>query len=248
MAKLHRLSTDELPAVLVLLAAAGGTARTEESWEQDRMTALVLGRNGSPEAVMPLSCRSIHAARGRELSAGWLSSNQFASKMGLRRQTRDTSPEWPDLLPELDALLVMRRDESSLAGRWYAQTGFEDVLSIRCLYLDMQSPPAGRAASAGGGGAAGGSARYQVQVATPGDTAAWTQESARWQPEMLAVYQDVYGSYGGPRLRTANFWSRALAQHYYREHYQFQIIGLWNSPGGADGGSGRQGWGRQARC
>jgi len=34
-----------------------------------------------------------------------------------RRQTRDTAPEWPALLPELDALLAMRRDEPSLAAR-----------------------------------------------------------------------------------------------------------------------------------
>src|SRR5262249_47731420 len=26
---------------------------------------------------------------------------------------------------------------------------------------------------------------------------------------------------------SANFWSQALAHHYYREHYQFEIIGLW---------------------
>ncbi len=199
------------------------------------MTALVLGEKGSPEAVMPMSIRTIAATRGRELAVGWLSSNQFASRMGLRRQTRETAPEWPGLLPELDALLVMRRDESSLsggAGRWYGQTGFEDVLSIRCLYLDMKSPPMARSASAGG---AGGGARYQVQVATPSDAAAWNAEATHWQSEMLAVYRDVYGAYGGPRTRGANFWSPALAHHYYREHYQFQIIGLWSAP--ANGGA-----------
>ena len=116
MTKLHRTSDEELPGVLALLASAGGTARSQETWRQDQMTGLVLGEKGSPEAVMPMSVRPIAATRGRELAVGWLSSNQFASRMGLRRQTRETAPEWPGLLPELDALLVMRRDESSLAG------------------------------------------------------------------------------------------------------------------------------------
>ena len=37
---------------------------------------------------------------------------------------------------------------------------------------------------------------------------------------------------GAPRFRTHTFWADALAHHFYREHYQFQVIGLWNAGGG----------------
>jgi hypothetical protein len=223
MSTLHRIADGDLPAVLALLAQGGGTARTLDTWTADRMTALALGEPGVPVAAMPLARRRVRAMPGRELEAGWISSNGLASRMGLRRQTRGTAPEWPGLLPEVDVLLVMRRDESSLAARWYAQTGFHDVLSIRCLYLDMDTPPAARA---------GGNARFHVQVITPGaGQTDWAREGERWESQMLGVYGDVYGSYGGPRLRTAHFWSEALAYHYYREHYQFQVLGLWDAPG-----------------
>jgi hypothetical protein len=217
---LHRMTDDELPRVLTALTASGGTSRSEESWQQDRMTALVLGEKGSPPvAVMPMSRRTITVSPGRSLNAGWLSSNQFASRMGLRRQTRETFRAWPQLLPDLDALLVIRRDEGSLAARWYAHTGFHDVLSIRCLYLDMESAPDSGGAQSG---------RYQVQVVnagqSPGD---WNP--AEWQPQMLAVYRDIYAACGGTPVRTENFWAPTLAYHYYRQHYQFQIVGLWGA-------------------
>jgi hypothetical protein len=225
MSTLHRLADADLPAILALLAGSGGTARTAETWAADRMTALALGEPGSPAAVMPVARRRIRAMPGRELDAGWISSNTFASRMGLRRQTRGTAPGWPALLPELDVLLVTRRDESSLGARWYAQTGFHDVLSIRCLYLDMDAPPTARTTA---------NARFHVQVITPGQPE-WSGDGDRWQAQMASVYNDVYGGYGGPRLRTASsppFWSHALAYHYYREHYQFQVLGLWETPGG----------------
>ena len=220
------MTEDELPGVLSALAASGGTARTAETWRQDQMTALLLGEQGrEPVAVMPMSRRRIAVSPDRAINVGWLSSNQFASRMGLRRQTRETFRDWPELLPELDALMVIRRDEGSLAGRWYSQTGFHDVLSIRCLYLDMESPPA-----------AGGppETKYQVQVANPTDGPdGWN--APHWQREMLSVYRDVYASCGGAPMRTENFWGPALAHHYYGEHYQFQIVGLWSGGGGTDG-------------
>jgi hypothetical protein len=209
----------ELPEVLSLLAASGATPRTAETWAHDRMTAVVLGEPAI--AAMPMAVRTIASAPGRPLTVGWLSSNQFASRMSLRGRTRQTARDWPALLPELDALLVLRREETSLAARWYAQTGYHDILSVRCLYLDMESPPHTPGMRAGG-------TRYAVQVATPSDPA-WKSEQDRWQAEMAAVYHEVYSAYGGPPARSVDFWTPALAYHYYREHYQFQILGLWSS-------------------
>jgi hypothetical protein len=222
MGVLHRMSDDQLVDVLAMLAQSGSTARSVDSWESDRMTALLLGERGNVSAAMPIAQRTIEVSPGRRVKVGWLSSNQFATRMGLRRQTRGSYPEWPSLLPELDALVVVRRDEASLSARWYAQTGFHDVLSVRCLYLDMTAAPSG-----GGGGNVG---RYHPEVVSvggkPGD---W--DAGRWQPEMLAVYRDVFGATGGAPLRDADFWARTLAHHYYREHYQFQVIGLWGNAG-----------------
>jgi hypothetical protein len=203
--------------LLPLLAQSGGTARREDSWAYDRMTSLLLGPAEAPQAVMPIARRQIRLSPNRTLAAGWLSSNQFASRMSWRRQTRDSASQWPELLPELDALLVMRRDESSSAARWYAQTGFADILSIRCLYLDMDAPPAA---------GQGNSPRYHVKVVTPSD---W--DADLWQGQMAAVYNDVYATSAGPLPRQDGFWQAALDHHYYRDHYQFQIIGLWTAPG-----------------
>jgi hypothetical protein len=193
------------------------------------MTALALGEAGAPIAVMPMGCRDSQAAPGRPLKVGWVSSNQFASRMGLRRQTRDSAPEWPQLLPELDLLLVVRREETSLAGRWYQQTGFEEVLAIRCLYLDMEAPPLPASRPASSASASAGQGRYLVQVATPVGDPAWLPQAAHWQTQMLSVYQEVYSAFGGARRRSADFWSPALKNHFYRDHYQFQILGLWSS-------------------
>ncbi len=173
------------------------------------MAALLLGPADSPVAAMPLARRSIKVSPGRTMNAGWLSSNMFPTRMGFRRQSRPTVNQWPQLLPEIDALLVVRRDQPSLTARWYSQVGFHQVLAIRCLYLEMESPPA---APAG---------RYRMAVVGP-------EQVAPWQDEMLAVHQDVFGNYGGPVVRHADFWRGTLAQHCYKEHYQFQIIGLWS--------------------
>ena len=205
---IHRMDQADLPRVLSVVAAAGGTRRTEASWQQDAMTALVLGPREAPGALMPISRRLVQVAPGRVLQAGWVSSNQFASRMGLRRQSRGTEAHWAELLPEIDALLVVRRDEPSLAGRWYSQVGFHEVLAIRCLYLEMDAPPA---AAAG---------RYHVQVVGP-------EQISTWSNQMAQVYREVFGNYGGAVMRSAPFWGPALADHFYKEHYQFQVIGLW---------------------
>ncbi len=223
MSTLRRIADSEIPAVLALLAQSGGTARSTDSWHHDQMTALVLGPPGDAQAAMPLAHRQIKLGPARTLAAGWLSSNQFASRMSWRRQTRDTASQWPQLLPELDALLVMRRDESSSAARWYAQTGFADILSIRCLYLDMDAPPAA---------AQGNAPRFHVQVVSPAE---W--DASLWQNQMHAVYHDVYATSAGPLPRTPGFWQAAMEHHYYRDHYQFQVIGLWTAPGSAAGAS-----------
>src|SRR5438876_1201688 len=92
----------------------------------------------------------------------------------------------------------------------------------------MEAPaPAPMSTAQGGGGG-----RYQVRVVTP-EPGQW--EPALWQSQMHAVYRDVYGASGGAQARGPNFWEPALAHHFYREHYQFQIIGLWGAPG--DGGT-----------
>ncbi len=203
--------TGQTDAVLQLLQTAGATPRTAETWRQDAMTALVLGSANAPIAAMPISRRDIVVAPGdRHLRAGWISSNMFASRMTWRRTSRQTEERWPELLPEIDALLVVRRDAVSTAGRWYAACGFHPVLAIRCLYLELDRPPAAR------------ESRYKVQVVQPAGAAAW-------QEEMLAVYHDVYGQYGGARYRGPGFHLPALQQHYYGRHYEFQTIGLWDN-------------------
>jgi hypothetical protein len=141
------------------------------------------------------------------------------------------------MLPEVDALLVMRREEGSLlggsgAGRWYGQTGFSDVLSVRCLYLEMDTPPTVQQPAMSGVGDGGPemSGRYHVQVVTPSANGDGYWDAGLWQREMWAVYQDVYQGCGGAPLRGPEFWAGAIGNHFYGRHYQFQIIGLWTPP------------------
>src|SRR5579862_5723599 len=73
---LHRMTEAQLSRILSLLAAAGGTPRTPATWQQDNMTALLLGENESP--IMPLSRRTLRiapdASAPRTLLAGWITS------------------------------------------------------------------------------------------------------------------------------------------------------------------------------
>src|SRR5205814_9876784 len=110
-----------------------------------------------------------------------------------RRQTRSTAHRWAELLPDVDALLVMRRDEPGSAAAWYAQTGFADVLAVRCLYLDMDAAPEPAPAT----GAAGGG-RYQVKVVTPADEQ-W--QTSPWQGQMAGGCEEVYGATWGALRR-----------------------------------------------
>ncbi|MEI8195752.1 MAG: hypothetical protein WCI73_07585, partial [Phycisphaerae bacterium] len=240
MAGIYRLPDDQVPWALRALADAGGTARTPETWQQDRMTALVLGSapsgaGGGGGALLPLSRRtlSLGAAASKRgggfaggIDAGWISSNQFSARMSTRRQSRATVGAWADLLPELDLLVAVHREDSGLIGRWYARTGFHPILAMRCLYLEMDAPPA----SVPG--------RLLMRLIGP-------EQVDAWAPQMAAVHHEVFGHYGGTVRRFAspdvsrgggsggggagnNFWGPALTAHFYKEHYQFQIIGLWS--------------------
>ncbi len=223
MMTVRRMREGEGGSVLRALETAGSTARTEDSWAHDRMTALVVAEGDTLSGVMPLARRELRAAPGDPfLSAGWLSSNQFAARMGLRRATRATFGAWAELLPEVDVLLAVVRDERSSAARWYEQTGFHPVLSIRCLYLDMHE-------GLGSMAEAGGAARYHVQTITPSDTG--FTGTGRWQGQMWSVYQEVYRETGGAVARGPAFWHGALTHHFYQRHYQFQILGLWTGAG-----------------
>lgn len=237
MAGIYRIAEDQVAGALRALAESGGTVRTEESWRQDRMTALVLGTappggGGGGGALLPISQRTLSlgaAARnvagglGGGLAAGWISSNQFSARMGTRRQSRATVGAWAELLPELDLLVAVHREDTSLVGRWYAQTGFHGVMAMRCLYLEMDAPPA----SVPG--------RLLMRLIGP-------EQVAAWAPQMAAVHHDVFGNYGGTVRRFAapdtpsggergsNYWGPALTAHFYKDHYQFQILGLWSGP------------------
>lgn len=212
--RVYRMADSQLPAVLATLAASGSTARTPQTWAQDAMTALVLGDDHAIDALMPLARRDLRVGAGptadrpRVLKAGWLSANQFASRMGLRRQTRSSAGQWAEMLPDVEALLAMLRDTGApLVQRWYQHVGFHPVLSVRCLYLDMlEAPPT--AAS-----------RYHVQVLS-------IAEAEALQPQMLEVHRDVFANAGGMVLRHPTFWHNALTHHFYGEHYQFQIVAL----------------------
>jgi hypothetical protein len=201
---LRRMTDADVPLVLDLLGQTRGTKRTPATWRGDAMTALLL----KSDAALPMSVRQFVVAPGRALNVGWISNNMFASRMGWRRQTRGTHPEWATLLPELDCLIAVKRDEPTLASRWYAQTGFHAVNALRCLYLDMPEPPATRPT------------RHAIAVL---DAA----QIGEWQGAMAAVHREAFAQFGGYRLRDENFYGNALATHYYGSHYQFQIIGLW---------------------
>ncbi len=214
------MADDQREAVLGLLAAGGSTPRTLESWQQDRMTALLLAEGPAQTpaiaAIMPIARRTLHASpTGPALAAGWLSANQFATRMSLRRATRDSAGSWAELLSDIDALFVVRRDERSLAARWYAYTGFHDVLSIRCLYLDMAAQGLDVAPDVG---------RYHVHTVSPAEL------SGRWTGQMLAVHQETFRATGGSLTRSEAFWRPALEHHFYGDHYQFQVLGLWTGP------------------
>ncbi len=206
----YRMRDDQVEQVLELLASTGSTRRTAETWAADHMTALLLGDAQSPVAAMPMAIRNIRVAGNRTMNVGWLSSNQFASRMSWRGQSRNSEPTWAGQLPDLDALLVVQRDEFSLAARWYDRVGFNPVLAIRCLYLEMEESPVAP------------SGRYHTQVAG-------VAEIAAWESQMREVYHDAFAHFGGPMRRdTDGFWQKSLTHHYYRDHYQFQVLGLWN--------------------
>ena len=211
---IHRMAEEELPRVLEMLAATGATARTDTTWRQDAMTALLLGDTAAPAAAMPISRRSLRIgpgpAGGRTLPAGWITSNMFPQKMGWRRHSRATAGRWAELLPDCDILTVVRRDQPNAAARWYAQTGFHTVMSIRCLYLAMEQPPGGQAG------------RYLMKVIGPA-------EVDQWSGQMLEVHNAVFANTGGTVARHARYWGPALEHHFYGQHYQFQVIGLWSA-------------------
>jgi hypothetical protein len=97
----------------------------------------------------------------------------------------------------VDALMVIRGGERSDGYRFYRKTGHGDLMYARRYNLPAEAvwPQAD-------------------------DTGIGTVDREGWvalEPDLLALYDRVYGRFGGGRERNPGYWDLSLSAHVYRE-------------------------------
>ena len=147
MAPLHRMTDGELPAVLSParpIRLHRRRPRFLEPRPHDGPAAATARprRHLRRHAHRP---RTLHISPNRPLNVGWLSSNQFATRMSLRRQTGITVPQLaassaPNSTPCSSAAATKPRCRPAGTPRPASTMSCRSAV----LYLEMASPPAPR--------------------------------------------------------------------------------------------------------
>ncbi|MBF0155166.1 MAG: GNAT family N-acetyltransferase, partial [Magnetococcales bacterium] len=211
MIQYRRAGQGDREAILQLIRRSDSTARSPETWDGNRMQAVMAHDGDKLIGVLPVEPRRFALGGGRSLDLVWISAAHVepeyrsqgigsALDAHLRRAFRD----------EAEAVFVYRGDERSAAYRWYKQKlGYHELLPTLSYKKECPNP--------------------QPSMAAP---VCWERPEELPGEALLACFSKNTAAFGGFPERRASFWADTFRYHYYREYYRYRLVALPDAGGG----------------
>ncbi len=195
---------NDLDDALRLIRGSDSTDRTQETWLENNMTAMLAFDDQRLIGIIPFESRIIVLGPGQEIPALWVSAAhvepQYRSQ-GIGSRLDHGIREC--FHSRYKAVFVVREDPASAAYRWYQKLNYHHLTNIISLKKDV-------------GPVANVTSDY-VLLETP-------QELEEWGPRLKDCFQRNIGQAGGFPVRDNKFWVRKSKFHYYRESYRYKIL------------------------
>lgn len=195
---------NDLDDALRLIRGSDSTDRTQETWLENNMTAMLAFDDQRLIGIIPFESKIIVLGPGQEIPALWVSAAHVEPEyrsQGIGSRLDHGIREY--FHSRYKAVFVVREDPASAAYRWYQKLNYHHLINIISLKKDV-------------GPVANVTSDY-VLLETP-------QEFEEWGPRLKDCFQGNIGQAGGFPVRDNKFWARKSKFHYYRESYRYKIL------------------------
>ena len=208
-----RMGRDEdIPKILDFIKKAGFTERSLESWNGEKMEAVIALDKGSIVGVIPFAVRQLVIAKGKFAREGHISAvsvkDDYRSK-GIGTALLSFIKE---AIPELDCFAVNRKhkNEEYRVYKWYARNGFFDLMTVRALYADISEIGVDRRNG------------FETSVQRIDNS-----NIDRLDYEiLLKLFRLTFDENGGFEKRDKMFWKRRFRYHYYKMVNEYFLLTL----------------------
>ena len=201
-------SDKDKDSLLELISNSDSTPRTRSSWEGNQMTAILAWDNQKLIGALPLEKRVFHIGNNLNINLLWISAAhvepEYRSKGIGNKMIRFIRSK---LNNEFDAICAYREDDKSRAYDWYIKMGFHSILSIFAYKKQVNDN------------------RFNEEKTLILDSISRIEE---YSDALCSCYTKSLGGYGGFKKRNSSHWSHLVNYHYYKELYDYKIIGIVN--------------------
>ena len=196
----------DLPDILSLIRRSDSTNRTEKSWSGNRMTG-ILGFVGKKLiGAIPFEQRNFVLGYEEYSKVLWITAAHVDPEyrsLGLGGKLELAAREF--FYPDFQAIFVYRGDENSLAYRWYNRLGYNLLMPIISLKIDV------------------------LPTNTTAKYFCYTSQNKiiPIEKEIYNCYHENFKDYGGSPYRYQSFWSEKIYSHYYQKNYNFILLVIY---------------------
>ncbi|MCR4337563.1 MAG: GNAT family N-acetyltransferase [Candidatus Omnitrophica bacterium] len=205
MYDIRRYSDQYLPATLDLIERSDSTSRTQNTWLNNPMTAVLAFEEQKLVGIIPFEKRELFLGVGHSLPALWVSGAHVEPDHRSQGIGSAMDEKVGELFPDAQAVFAFREDEKSAAYRWYRRIGYVDICRILSLKKSVIS------SSEEGLG----SHVFESE-----------QDFLNKGPALLKCFQRRDGCAWGYPCRGKDFWAQKAKAHYYKEFYQYSLVTL----------------------
>ena len=188
----------DLPEILSMIERSDSTNRTEITWSANHMTGTLAFTDNHLIGAIPFEPRKFILGNGEFTKILWVSaahvdpeyrSHGLGEK--LDQQTRKI------FYPTYQGIFVYRGDENSLAYKWYIRLGYQVLLPVLALKIDV----------------------FPTETNVNYHCYSSLEEIISIETKIFNCYHMHCGHFGGGPYRHQSFWSEKLDIHYYKNYY-----------------------------
>ena len=128
----------DLPEILSMIERSDSTDRTERTWSANRMTGTLAFTKNHLIGAIPFEPRKFILGNGAFTKILWVSAAHVDPEYrscGLGEKLDQQSRKL--FYPNYQGIFVYRGDENSLAYKWYTRLGYQVLLPILALRIDV---------------------------------------------------------------------------------------------------------------
>lgn len=200
--EVKRFNEQYLDEAIALIEKSDHTNRLKESWIKNNMSATLAFKANQLVAIIPFEQFPIAFPKDKFAHGCWVSAAHVDEELRGSGIGTKLDQAIEKLFPELDLILVVRKDEGTAAFKWYQKIGYDVISKIVSLKFDSLSFIKAK------------SYEHYNDLKT----------FKSLGPELQRCFNLHHKDYIGFPKREINFWENKFAHHYYANSYKYHLL------------------------